>query len=90
MSTMSGKCKSDEERRQINTIHTNRGFDKYGVKVAQSSLDEEQLPGIVSMETGMGTESSGGFSSGIMALIIICSVSVFIFLVVIGIFKYRQ
>lgn len=90
MSTMNGKCKSDEERRDINTIHTNRGLNKYGVKVAQSSLNEEQMPGIVSMETGMGSMSSGGYSSGVMALIIICSVSIFIFLVVIGIFKYRQ
>lgn len=87
---MNGKCKSDEERRDINTIHTNRRLDKYGVKVAESSLEEEQMPGIVSMETGMGTVSSGGLSGGIMALIIICSVSIFIFLVVIGIFKYRQ
>lgn len=90
MSTMNGKCKSDEERRDINTIHTNRGLDGYGIKAAASSQKEELMPGIVSMENGLGSASSGGFSSGIMALIIICSVSIFIFLVVIGIYKYRQ
>ena len=90
MSTMNGKCKSDEERRDINTIHTNRGIDEYGIKAAVISQKEELMPGIVSMENGMGSESSGEFSSGVMALIIICSVSIFIFLVVIGIYKYRQ
>lgn len=87
---MNGKCKSDEERRDINTIHTNRGIDEYGIKAAVISQKEELMPGIVSMEDGMGSESSGEFSSGVMALIIICSVSIFVFLVVIGIYKYRQ
>jgi len=93
VSTLKGKCKSDQERRDINTIHTNRGLDKYGINAAESSQKEELLPGMVSLENGMGKEEeeeAGGFSSGIMALIIICSVSIFIFLVVIGIFKYRQ
>ena len=90
MSTMNGKCKSDKEQRHINTIHTNRGLDEYRIKAAKISQQEELLPGIVSMENGMGSVSSGGLSSGVMALIIICSVSIFIFLVVIGIFKYRQ
>ena len=90
MSTMNGKCKSDEERRDINTIHTNRGIDEYGIKAAVISQKEELMPGIVSMEDGMGSESSAGFSSGVMVLIIICSVSIFVFLVVIGIYKYRQ
>ena len=94
MSTLKGKCKSDQERRDINTIHTNRGLDKYGINAAESSQKEELLPGMVSLENGMGKEEeeeeAGGFSSGIMALIIICSVSIFISLVVIGIFKYRQ
>ena len=87
---MKGKCKSDAEQRNINTIHTNRGIAKNGVKFAKNNLNEEQLPGIVSMEAGIGSMSSGGFSGGIMALIIICSLSIFVFLVVIGIFKYRQ
>lgn len=90
MSTMNGKCKSDEERRHINTIHTGRGIEEYGIKAAEISQKEELMPGIVSMENGMGSESSGGLSSGVMVLIIVCSVSIFIALVVIGIFKYRQ
>lgn len=90
MSTMNGKCKSDEERRHINTIHTSRGFEEYGIKAAEISQKEELMPGIVSMENDMGSESSGGLSSGVMVLIIVCSVSIFISLVVIGIFKYRQ
>ena len=87
---MNGKCKSDEERRDINTIHTNGRLEEYEINAAESSQKEELLPGMVDLENGMESESSGGFSTGVMALIIICSVSIFIFLVVIGIFKYRQ
>ena len=89
MATLNGKCLSDKERLHVNTVHTNRGLEKYDVNVAESNLAEEEMPGIVSMEEGFGSRSNG-FSGGIMALIIICSVSIFIFLVVIGIFKYRQ
>ena len=90
MSTLNGKCLSDKERRHVNTVHTNRVLDEYEIHAARSSLKQEQLPGIVSMEAGFGTVSSGGLSSGIMALIIICSVAIFVLLVVIGVYKYRQ
>lgn len=87
---MNGKCKSDEERRDINIIYINRGLDEYGIKVVASSQKEEFMLGIVFMENGLGSVLLGGFFSGIMALIIICSVFIFIFFVVIGIYKYRQ
>jgi len=81
---------SDKERIHINTVHTNRGLEKYNVKAAESEFRQDELPGIVSMEAGFGSASSSGISGGIMALIIICSVAIFSFLVVIGIYKYRQ
>lgn len=90
LSTLKGKCKSDAERRNINTIHTNRGFKKSDIKFAQNSQKAEMMPGIVSVEAAMGKTSSSGLSSGVMAAIIICSVAVFAFLLVLGIFKYRQ
>ena len=90
VSTLNGKYVSDKERLHIKSIDTNKGFEKYDVNAAESSLEEEQLPGIVSMEGGFAGVSSNSISGGIMALIIICSLSIFILLVVIGIYKYRQ
>lgn len=74
----------------MNTVYTNRGLEKYEIHAAKSKLNQEQLPGIVSMESGFGAVSSSGLSGGIMALIIICSVSIFALLVVMGVYKYRK
>ena len=90
MSTLNGRCLSDKERRHVNTVHTNRGLEKYEINAVKSSLKQDELPGIVSMEAGFGRVSSRGLSSGIMALIIVCSVAIFALLVVIGVYKYRQ
>ena len=90
LSTLKGKCKSDTERLNINTIHSNRGFKDYNIKFAENNQKEEMMPGIVSVEAAMGKESSSGLSSGVMAAIIVCSLAVFASLLVLGIFKYRQ
>ena len=79
---------SDKEQLNLNTIYSNRGLGKYDVKYA--SIKEKQLAGVVSMEGGFAGVTSNSISGGIMALIIVCSVSIFILLVVIGIYKYRQ
>lgn len=90
VSTLKGKCVSDKERLNLNTIYSNRGVEKYDVNYAKSSLKEEQMAGVVSMEGGFAGVTSNSISAGIMALIIVCSLSIFILLVVIGIYKYRQ
>ena len=91
MSTLNGRCLSDVELRHLSVIHVNREMEKYNIHAAKSSLEQEALPGYVSLEGSFGSASSGdGLSGGIMALIIICSLLVFVLLVVIGVYKYRQ
>lgn len=90
VSTLKGKCVSDKEQLNLNTIYSNRGLGKYDVKYAKSSLKEEEMAGVVSMEGSFAGVTSNSISAGIMALIIVCSLSIFILLVVIGIYKYRQ
>ena len=57
---------------------------------ADTSLKAEQLPGAVAVEANVGTASSGSLSASIMAVIIICSLSMFVLLVVLGIYKYKR
>lgn len=92
VSTLNGRCLSDVELRHLSVIHANRDMEKYNIKAAKSSLEQEALPGYVSLEGSFGSESSdgGSLSTGIMAVIIVCSLLVFIVLVVIGVYKYRQ
>ena len=91
MSTLNGRCLSDKELRRLSVIHKNRELEKYNIHAVKSNLEEKQLPGFVSMEGGFDSASSDeGLGGGVMALIIVCSLAVFIVLVVIGIYKYRQ
>ncbi|XP_015759200.1 PREDICTED: LOW QUALITY PROTEIN: calsyntenin-1-like [Acropora digitifera] len=92
VSTLNGRCLSDVELRHLSVIHANRDMEKYNIKAAKSSLEQEALPGYVSLEGSFESESSdgGSLSSGIMAVIVVCSLLVFIVLVVIGVYKYRQ
>lgn len=91
VSTLNGRCLSDKELRRLSVIHKNRELEKYNIHAVKSNLEEKQLPGFVSMEGGFDSASSDeGLGGGVMALIIVCSLAVFIVLVVIGIYKYRQ
>ena len=81
---------SDKELLELSVMHQDNRINKFGIHAAQIKQQEEQMPGFVSMEAGLGGNASGSLSVGIMAVIIICSLSIFIFLVVLGIYKYRK
>lgn len=82
---------SDREKLVVRVPQEELRGRRPNLHAADTSLKAEQLPGAVAVEANVGTASSGSLSASIMAvIIIICSLSMFVLLVVLGIYKYKR
>lgn len=89
MSDQNGRFKSDEERLELSILHGTRQWRPFDLKAVKETLSAEELPGEVSVEDEAVSKTSS-MSTGIMAVIIICSASVFIVLVIFGVYRLRK
>ena len=98
VSDQNGRFMSDKERLSLSVKHAkprrrpmkaHYGVPQrpFNLKAVKDTLNEEELPGAVTVEKAA---SKSGLSSGVLAAIIVCSVSVFIFLVVLGLYRLKK
>lgn len=59
----------------------------FNLEAVKESLSAEELPGAVTIEK---VAVKNTVSSGLLAAIIVCSVSVFVFLIVLGVYRLRR
>lgn len=89
MSDQNGRFKSDDERLELSILHRARQLRPFNLEAVKETLSAEELPGAVSVEDEAVSKTSS-MSTGIMAVIIICSASVFIVLVIFGVYRLRK
>jgi len=75
------------EKKDINKVHKAIKLHPFNFDAVKDSISAEELPGAVSV-TKVAAKST--MSSGILAAIIICSVSVFVFLIGIGLYRLKK
>lgn len=89
---LNGRFESNQCEVELNVLHKEIKYNKphNAQKVSREQLQYDALPGAVVMQANIAGTASASTSSGVMAAIIICSASVFVALVIIGIFRLRK
>ncbi|KAK3717508.1 hypothetical protein QZH41_016840, partial [Actinostola sp. cb2023] len=87
VSDQNGLFMSDKER--LTLLHGERAqrTRSFNVNAVRETLKAEELPGAVSVDTIV---TKNTVSSGVLAAIIVCSASLFVFLVVLGIYRLKK
>lgn len=87
---------SDKEKMSLSILHDKKPLQKihkavklhpFNFDAVKESLNAEELPGAVSVEK---VAAKSTITSGVLAAIIICSVSVFVFLIVLGLYRLKK
>lgn len=75
------------DKKHFNRAHKAIKLHPFNFDAVKESLSAEELPGAVSVSK---VAAKSTISSGVLAAIIICSVSVFAFLIVIGLYRLKK